>query len=346
MSVSKTLLLAVSVLAIASVSNAATQKATAKKSTAKAAAKAAPAADDSNLVLTESSDDASADQAARHPAGGSNAAAVLNANSSTPVNKSSTSLPEAIQASAPRKVFGEFYTETYTNYNDISEGKGSPRFDSYAGVKYDFGNARSLSVRQNFDYTGLTDTRTNAFHIQDIAINYTDAKLATIMGDGSLTLIAREYLPTGENSRFLTGNMGAERLYLIAAKSYGKWDLDVLGMAQYTNNTKDSYFKDGKEAQNRWGYATYEFDSLYNFNSKFAAGLSLEVEHLMFRHLAGSPDSTADAIIEPLIQFTPAKGIAIQAALVNQLEIEHPTQAQALGRAEELQAYFNLAATL
>jgi|GEM_PF-3882783 len=344
MSVSKTLLLAASVIAMAATSNAATQKAaSAKKSTTKAAK---AVSDDSDLVLTDAADDNSADStAARRPVGG-DAASTLNTNSSVPVNKSSTSLPEAIQAAAPRKVFGEFYTETYTDYNDFSAGKGSPRFDSYAGVKYDLGNARSLSVRQNFDYTGLTDTGSNAFHVQDIAINYTDAKLATIMGDGSLTLIAREYVPTGENSRFLTGNMGAERLYLIAAKSYGKWDLDVLGMAQYTNNTKDSYFKGGKEAQNRWGYATYEFDSLYNFNSKFAAGLSLEVEHLMFRHLAGSPDSTADAIIEPLIQFTPAKGLALQAALVNQIEIEHPKQAHALGRAEELQAYFNLAATL
>lgn len=352
MSVSKTLSLSIAALAVAMIAGPVAQaapaaKAKAAKTTkaAKTVAAAAPKADDSTLDFSDADGIESASD--RIPAA-ANGPAVLNMNSTVPAATSSSSLPAAIQAAAPRTVFGELYTETYTAYDDITSGKGSPQFDSFAGVKFDLGNSRSLSLRQNFDYTGLTDVKSNVFHIQDIAINYSDAKLATFMGDGSLTLIAREYLPTGENSRFMTGNVGAERVYLVAAKSFGKWDLDVLTMAQLSNNTKDSFMAaDGSgEKQNRWGYATYEFDSMYNFNSKFAAGVTAYVEHKFFRPLAGKADSTADMGLQPILQFTPRKGLALQAALINEIEIAHPKQPIAPLRTEELQAYFNLSATL
>jgi hypothetical protein len=314
------------------------------KSTVKSEVKLATAAADGIETASVEADETSVDS--RRPAGG-NGPSTLNSNSTVPAATSSASLPKEIQAASPRRVFGEFYTEAYTAYDDISNGKGSPRLDSFAGVKYDLGNARSFSVRQNFDYTGLSSTRTNAFHVQDIALNYADGKLATFATDGALTLIAREYLPTGENSRFLTGNVGAERLYLIAAKSFGKLDLDVLTMGQLSNNTKDSY-KDatGAEKQNRWGYITYEGDAFYNISPKFAAGVSVYVEHLFFRELSGNPDSTADMGLEPVIQFAPVKGLTFQAAIINEVEIAHPAQAVGFARADEVKAYFNMNASL
>ncbi len=289
------------------------------------------------------------DDASDQPAGvkAQSGTAVLETNRTTPATTSTASLPGEIKAASPRTVFGEYYAETYTAIDDVQKGQGTPRIDSYAGVKFDLGNSRAFSVRQNFDYTGAAANGVGNFHVQDIALNYADGKLATFAGDGSLTIIAREYLPTGENSRFLTGNKGAERVYLIAAKSYGKLDLDVLTLGQISNNTKDSYMgADGKEAQNRWGLGVIEFDAMYNITSKFSAGITLENDYLFFKPLAGNPDSQTDIVIEPIVQYAPIKGLAIQAALVNTIDTGHPDKAFALMRHDEMKAFLNLAASL
>ena len=280
---------------------------------------------------------------------GGDATTTLNTNSTNPstATTSTASLPEAIKAASPRTVFGELYTETYAPMADFQKGQGTPQFDSYGGVKFDLGNSRSLSVRQNFDYTGAAADGIGKFHVQDLAINYADGKLATFMGDGTLTIIGREYLPTGENSRN-NGNQGAERLYLIGSKSFGKLDLAYVTLGQYSNNTKDSFVNpaNGKETQNRWGYFAQELDVFYNLSDKFAVGVLVGQEIKGFRPLAGKADADQDAYLQPTLQYAPVKGLTFQAALYNEINIAHPAQDFALMRNDEMAAYFNMAASL
>ncbi len=278
---------------------------------------------------------------------GGNSTTTLNTNTTEPTSTSTASLPTAIENASPRTVFGELYTETYYQMTDLENGSGSPQLDSYAGLKFDLGNGRSASVRQNFDYKGITATDgANNFHVQDIALNYADGKFATILGDGSLTFIARVYLPTGENSRFLTGNAGAERLYLVGSKSYGKMDLSYVVMGQYTNTTKDSFFRNGAEVQNRYGYGVHEFDAFYNVTEKFAVGALVGQEFKFLRALGGSRTFNSDIYIQPTLQYSPIKGLTFQAALYNEINTDQPTQDFALARDNEVSAFFNMSASL
>lgn len=335
-------LTAITVLAVSS-ANAATKKAAAKSAKAiKPAVATATTTDESAQGI----EPVSMDSAPAKPVAGS-AATTLNTNSTVPATTSTASLPEAIKAASPRKVFGEFYTETYDSMDDFQKGVGTPQFDSYAGVKFDLGNSRSFSVRQNFDYTGAQEAGMGAFHIQDIALNYADGKLATFAGDGTITFIAREYLPTGENSRN-NGNMGAERLYLVGSKSYGKLDLSYVVMGTLSNNTRDSFMNPatGKETQNRWGYAVHEFDAFYNLSDKFAVGALVGNDYYFYRPLAGKADSKSTLYVQPTLQYAPVKGLTLQAAVYNEINIAHPARDFAFARSEDLSAYFNLAASL
>ncbi len=300
------------------------------------------AATSANGIETVSVEDTPAKTAATM-----DATTTLNTNTTQPNSTSTASLPSAIENASPRTVFGEFYTQTYHKLTDLNSGTGSPKLDSYAGLKFDLGNARSLSLRQNFDYTGVTDASgANTFHIQDLAINYADGKLATILGDGSLTIVGRLYVPVGENSRN-NGNMGAERVVLIGSKSYGKMDLSYSVLGQYSNVTRDSFMgADGKEAANREGLVTHSFDAFYNISDKLAVGGSVGQEFLFFRSLGSSRRFNSDVYIEPTLQYSPVKGLTFQAALYNEINTDQPSQDFALARKDELSAFFNMSASL
>jgi hypothetical protein len=265
---------------------------------------------------------------------------------------STAGLAKSIEEAKPRRVFAELYTETNEGMKDVKAGTGTPQLDSFVGVKYDFGNARSMSVRQNFSYMsagrGSIDTRSGGeFHIGDIAINYTDGKLASILGDGSLILIARQYLPTGENSRFLTHNAGQTRLYLIESKTLGKWDLSLVQAARYYETTQDSYFKEGNEVQNTEAIFSVEADAFYNFNSVLSAGMIAGYDSLKKRPLASNDLKAEDFYIQPTLQVVPAKGVTAQLYLYNEIDTRNPKHDFALLREDDtLQVWANLAVTL
>lgn len=275
----------------------------------------------------------------------------LNTNTVTPETTSTANLAKAIEAAAPRRWFGEFYSETYTSKTDFENGHGTPRLDSYAGVKYDFGNSRALSVRQNFDYTGALGSGAGDFHIQDLAINYTDGKLATFAGDGAIIFIGRLYLPTGENSRNITKREGAERAYFLAAKSFGKLDLTYVLMGQVANWTQDSYQSvDAKgvvtDNQNKWLAMVNEVDVFYNITPKVAVGFLVGDDYYRNRPVAGQYDVASDVYLQPTLQLTPFKDVVLQAAIYDNPNIYNPKVDFAFMRDEDLSVYFNLAATL
>ena len=343
MSVTKTLALVALTVIAAHAAHAAPAKTAAKKAKAQkaAAAQTAPAdAADSNsaasgTVAAETVMETNVPPSAQNP------------------STSTANLSKAIAEAKPRRVFGEFYTETNEDMADVKKGAGTPQLDSFAGVKYDFGNARSVSVRQNFSYMsaglGTNDTRgSGEFHIADIALNYTDGKLATIFGDGALIVIARQYLPTGENSRFLTHNAGQTRLYLIESKTIGKWDLSLVQALRYYETTQDSYFKAGKEAQNTEGIATAEADAFYNLNSVVSLGMIAGYDSTRKRPLADSDLKADDFYVQPTLQVVPAKGVTAQLYLYNEIDTRNPKHDFAFMREDDnaLQVWANLALTL
>ena len=276
-------------------------------------------------------------------------------NALNPISTSTEGLAKKIQESSPRRVFGEFYTETNEATTDIEAGKGTPKFNSYAGVKYDLGNARAFSVRQGFSYDsaggGGTDTRSlGGLHINDTMLNYTDGKLASILGDGSVILIGRVYLPTGETSRFVTHQQGKERLYLIETKSFGKVDLTLVQLGKAFNWTQDQYFAGGKTKSSPTAALTGEFDAFYNFTPVVSVGAIAGYDHGWFRP-GGYDTQTADVYIQPTVQVIPSKGVTAQVYLYNQVEIRNPTNKFAFmrddgGDNDELSVWANLSLAL
>lgn len=273
-------------------------------------------------------------------------------NTTDPVTTSTAGLAEAISAAEPRRFFGEFYTETNEDMTDIEKGAGTPNFDTYFGVKYDFGNARAFSVRQNFNYASASGGGFGDFHIQDLALNYVDGKLGKFMNDGSIIMIARAYLPTGEKSRFITHQAGKERLYLFEAKSFGKWDLTLVQLGQLFNSTQ-TYYLDGKgRAQlTPISQVTAEFDAFYNVNSVLSFGAIAGIDHGWFNSYSNKDTQAADFYIQPTIQVIPTKGLTAQVYLYNQVDIRNPVHDFALlrddgGDNDALQIWANLAASL
>lgn len=274
----------------------------------------------------------------------------LQLNTSVPASTSTASLPQEIQAASPRHIFGQFYTQTYEDLQGLKQARTSPVLDSFVAVKYDLGNDRSVAIRQNFDYRGAASAGSGDFHIQDIALNYADGKLATFANGATLTFIGRVYLPTGESSR-LSGDMGKERIYLIAAKSFGKFDLAYNFVTQLNNNTRDTYFRPKAgglaETQNLNFFVLSEIDAMYNVSDKFAAGVAAGNQVEKNRVLAGKSDQANTIYLEPIVlQFSPVKGIALSAALIDNLEVQDPTAGIQLMRDDQLQAYFNFAYSL
>jgi hypothetical protein len=276
------------------------------------------------------------------------ATTAIETNTVSPVNTSTAGLAKAIQDAAPRKWFGEFYTETSENVTDTEHLRGTPKLSSYGGVKYDFGNARSMSVRQNFHYDSTDERGFGNFHVDDLAINYADGKLATFANDGTVILIGRIYLPTGETSRYISHQDGKARLYLFETKSFGKLDLTLVQLGQYFNWTQDSYFAGGEDNQSAVLAGTGEFDAFYNFTPAVSVGIAAGADAALLRPLAGHSNRSDDVYIQPTLQIIPMKKVTAQIYLYNEIDTREPKHSFALLRDDDnkLQYWANIAVSL
>ncbi|RYZ65138.1 MAG: hypothetical protein EOP05_21045 [Proteobacteria bacterium] len=274
------------------------------------------------------------------------ATSTLNTNTTTPITSSTASLPGAVKAAQPRSVFAELYSETYMPMADFERGRGRAVLNSYGGVKFDLGNTNSLSLRQNFDFISTASDNGGNFKIQDTVVNFTRGKLAEFKDGTTLTLIARAYAPTGENSR-ASGQIAQERLYLIASKSLRKFDFTYVIMGRAYQQARDyNVAEDGKITQTGRASLTNELDIFYNINSKLAFGLIVGMDNVARNRAPGQSTSVDDAYFQPTIQIAPVKGLTLQALLYNEWNIRNPSQEQRLFRGNETQVAFNVAAQL
>lgn len=270
---------------------------------------------------------------------------ILNTNSPVPLTTSTASLPAAVQAKKSN-FGGEFYSETSIPMADFERGRGKAVLNSYGGLRYDLGNTNAIAVRQNFDFLSNSSSGGGNFKIQDTVVNFTRGKLAELKDGTTLTLIARAYLPTGENSRNI-GQHGQERLYLIASKSIGKLDLTFITMARAFQQSRSYNVNDeGKFAQTTKASLTNEFDAFFNITKQVALGMIVGMDNVARNRAPGLSTSHDDVYVQPTLQVAPLKGLTMQAYLYNELNIRAPSQEHRLFRGGETSVAFNVAAQL
>lgn len=262
---------------------------------------------------------------------------------------SSASFNQAVKDAQPRKFFLELYSESVVQKADLDNGVGgNPSFINSVGVKYDLGDAKAIYVRQFFDYNSPSGANGQSlFHVEPTQLQYLDAKLMTFGKDGTVTGIARVYLPTDETSRNAK-NMGSARGYLIASKPVGKVDLSYIVMAQYYNQTQNTYVDptNGLTA-NRWYRFNQEADAFYNFTSKFSAGVMTGTDSIRYRPIvADNPNWTEKFYIEPALQYAPVKGAFIQFYVDQHWNLWNPSTQFALGRDTDMFWDLNVVLTL
>ena len=229
---------------------------------------------------------------------------------------------------------------------DFERGRGKAVLNSYGGLRYDLGNTNAISLRQNFDFISTSASGGGNFKIQDTVINFTRGKLAEFKDGTTLTLIGRAYLPTGENSRNI-GQQGQERLYLIASKSLGKFDLSYIIMGRIFQQSRSYNTNDkGEFVQTARASLTNEFDAFYNITQKVAVGMIVGMDNVARNRAPGKSTSVDDVYVQPTIQVAPLKGLTLQALLYNELNIRNPSQEHRLFRGSETQVAFNVAAQL
>ncbi|RYZ65503.1 MAG: hypothetical protein EOP05_20505 [Proteobacteria bacterium] len=274
----------------------------------------------------------------------------LNTNTTSPLTTSSASLPSAVKAAQPRSVFAELYSETAISMKNFENGTGRAKLATYGGVKFDLGNTNSLSLRQNFDFMSNASSGGGNVVLQDTVVNFTRGKLAEFKDGTTLTMIARAYAPTGENSKNI-GQHAQERLYLIASKSLGKFDLTYVLMGRafqqsrsYNQSTNDK--GEIEYAQTPRASLTNEIDAFYNFNPKLALGMIVGMDNVAMNRAPGKSSSLDDIYFQPTIQIAPVKGLTLQAYLYDELDIRNPKAEQRLFSREQTSVNFNIAAQL
>ena len=136
MSVTKNLAMVVAVVVAAQVAHAAPKKSATKAAAKQVSKTPAGAADGIEPVATSAAPSQQSGES------------LMQTNVPPSTETSTADLAKSIKEANPRRVFGEFYTETSEDMTDVKKGQGTPALASFAGVKYDFGNARAVSVRQ------------------------------------------------------------------------------------------------------------------------------------------------------------------------------------------------------
>lgn len=180
--------------------------------------------------------------------------------------------------------------------------------------------SRSISVRQEFQYTFevAASPTANRGVMNDAFIGYTDSKLLALPGDWNLGLTYRQYLPDGEQSRFVTKRMGMEYLWATVDKSIGKFDLTYHLIPYIANNTQDYYLVDGAPKAN----FDYEIDQFmevdYNITPKLQFNQYVGSYNIWNRPTPAAGVTRINQIyLESGFTFKPVKQVTLSASVEN-----------------------------
>ncbi len=221
--------------------------------------------------------------------------------------------------------------------NDLNTVGKTPTQINFVGASYALTESRTLNLRQEFAYTfggrknGLEER--GQAKLRDTFIGLNDTNLASFAGDGSLTGIARVYLPTGEESRFLTGRQGMLLGWLIANKPVGKWEFDAHFVAVYFNQSKDSYIDSNKPGVVN-ANIDYELNpfvgATYNIHPKLAVYHQVGTDNYWKRPIPGAGMQQIQTLDnETGFTYKPVAEVSINAALINSTNIwDNPKEFQ------------------
>ena len=184
-----------------------------------------------------------------------------------------------------------FYSRTDVKRALIADSTGSPTSFNFVGAGYNLSDTKSLIVRQEFNYDYPKLGAAGKPKTRDLYFGFNNTTLATFMGDGSVSSSSRVYLPTGEDSRYLTKQNGQIVEWLTASKPLGRFNLDVHLIGTYANQTQDSYVDTTSDKPKTTATLDYEVEQFsiltYNFSDRFAVYQVLGLDSLVMRPLPG-----------------------------------------------------------
>lgn len=196
---------------------------------------------------------------------------------------------------------------------------------------YSLSDTKKIRARQEVQYiysmskkAGREDGRAV---MSDTWVGYLDTKFVSLPYDWNLSLEYRQYLPTGEKSRFITKKLGMELLYLIADKSIGKFEISAHLIPYYHNNTQDFYLDNGKPKANE-DYSLEDWVTLgYNITPKIQISHSVGTYNYWKRPIPKS-GIKKDTILynETGIEFKPIKEVSAILSVENDAMIEQNTE--------------------
>lgn len=143
---------------------------------------------------------------------------------------------------------------SYTNVGMKSVEDSNPDALQFARVTATYSLTESFAVGyfQELWYTFPTDDTQNSRghdghgNLDDGGLHLAHAQLAMLPFDIKLSLLYRQYFPTGETSRFVTHRMGAEQVLLTFSRSLGSFDFAESIYGTYFNQTQDYYYNSSR----------------------------------------------------------------------------------------------------
>lgn len=258
---------------------------------------------------------------------------------------STASLSDNAPKPKKRRIKGEIYNYNEFAASEANYGKGAPYATNFLGVKYALSDTQSIGLRQTFEFQWPKSYTQGQSKIEDMYINYTDAKLATF-GDVTLTGIFRVYLPTGETSRFVTGNRGTFFNWMILSYSLGKFDFNYHLLTYLYNQSKDEFDNDGTLTPNR-AVRLVQFPEVnYNIADNLSFSVSSGTDNSWYKN--NSTGRFRQHVLSTMatLTYAPISQLSLSTGFSNDTNIFNPKKDFAFFREEELTYFFLVTASL
>ncbi len=265
-----------------------------------------------------------------------------------PAATSKLSTSEQIKPPKTRKIKAEIYA--YNNSPGANRiGDGAVTSLNYVGLRYALSDTHSISFRQQYLVNYRHDGESTKVTTEDFFISSTKADVAQFLGDGTLTLTGRIFLPTGVASRKQTESKGSYYLRGIATKPISKRvSADYYVIGKWVNNSKDTYLADDGKVTANTDYAATHFGALtVKLGRKLSFTQALGTEHAWKRPIPGVGTTRAfTAYVDSGLEYEVVAGTTLNLGVEQHANILAPKEVYRLYRASDSQYYFALTAAI
>lgn len=191
-------------------------------------------------------------------------------------------------------------------------------------LSYKLDDVQTINARGEYTYTNATAKREGKSKVSDSWVGYMNTKVATLPGDWNVSAIYRQYLPTGEESRFVNKRLGMEFLYVFAEKSVGKFDFGAHINPYYFNNTQDYFYSSSGALTPNPDFEVDGFVAVgYNITPKLSVSHSFGSFNLWYRGIPAAGVARENYYYnETSLEFHPTKQITLSASVENDAQLE------------------------